>query len=101
MIHTDIVLRSIISLHNHEWRYDDALSVGDKTWLASKITKMWQEEVRSICKQRYRIEFPIDPYGRAGQRIDIVGVKEGIAFKLKVSGKKTHTMRSIAMYSKS
>lgn len=72
--------------HATYWRTCDDVGAGDK--LASAITSTWQSSVQLAFPGRFEAEHKIADY--LGERIDLVDMKTGIAYELKVSPNNDH-----------
>lgn len=72
--------------HKKHWQMSGDEGTGDR--LAKTITDEWQEYVRRGEPDRFEVEVPISENLR--ERIDLVDMKSGVAYELKVSPNNAH-----------
>jgi hypothetical protein len=83
---SDKIVAAARRAHEQHWRITGDESTGDK--LAALVTKTWQDAVKSSDPERFVVEFAVAPH--LGERIDLVDIREGIAYELKVSPNNAH-----------
>lgn len=85
MVHESII-KLCREAHSKHWRMSGDAGTGDK--LAASVTSDWQKLVLSKYPGRFSAEHPIADH--LNERIDLVDLKDGIAYELKVSPNNDH-----------
>ena len=83
----EAVVKLAREAHSSIWKMSGDESTGDK--LAAKITRSWQDAVEQEFGARFRPEHPIADELR--ERIDLVDLRDGVAYELKVSPNNDHS----------
>ena len=78
-----MIIETLRNIHQ-KYRLKDA-DVSSHTKSAQRITKEWQAKV---CKGLIKSEVSVSPENN--EKIDVVDLKDKVAYELKVSGKNTH-----------
>ena len=83
---SNIVLEVLEETHNRLWGMSG--DVGSQTSRAQKLTREWQNSLVANNPIRYKAEFVAD--SDRGYKIDLVDLKDRIAYELKVSQNNAH-----------
>ncbi len=85
----DKVLRCLVEAHNEQWSAGS--NVSPQTIKSSTVTELWQSKLIEKYGTRYlKKEYPALPDKPRQYRIDVVDLKNKIAYELKVSPKNPH-----------
>lgn len=82
----DKVIALAASAHAMHWRMSGDEGTGDR--LAKLVTDVWQASVKACDPDRFAVEYVVAPHLR--ERIDVVDLKKGIGYELKVSPNNAH-----------
>lgn len=84
----DEVLRCLVEAHNEQWSVGS--NVSPQTKKSTTVTQLWQSKIQEKDKSRFQKEYPALPDKPKKYRIDVVDLKNKIAYELKVSPKNPH-----------
>ena len=83
---SNIVLSVLEETHNRLWGM--GANVSWQTSRAQNVTREWQKSLVAIDSVRYKAEFVAD--NDSGYKIDLIDLKDRIAYELKVSQNNAH-----------
>ena len=81
-----IIIDAARDAHRRYWRATSDVGIGDRQ--ASEVTRAWQQQILASYGNRFQAKVPVSV--GLHEKIDLVDLKSGVAYELKVSGNNPH-----------